>query len=522
MKWLEPSFLGTMERLGHEGVREMLVVPISFVTEHIETLHEINIDGRSDARKWGIERFRMMPAVGDSAPFIAALQDEVLRALNIPAESRLSPEVRTRLNEPRFSERDGMHLRDCVLFKQVNTYAVGRATTDLQRVANLFQHVVRSIGLVKEHSENLPLAPYETYLLGEGTASDRAWIFAGLLRQLKIDAVLLTTSAAGKAIPKDGTFLVGVLLDGEVFLFDPHLGLPVPVLGGKGTVATLSQAVADPSVLKQFDLDAEHPYDLTAEQLKSPGVFLIGDTCFWSARMRQLQKVFTGKQSLIVSDFLEDVPGVPGAESRVTAGAKSHWDAAALSLWAYPEEQLQARTQFTEEQQKNWDLLTASWKAPVQIVNFDPMTRKPEFSRPQGDQFKMRLAHVQGDFEEAILGFTNMRLTSVTYILSPPLDIPIPEALQVMHRRAVDDATLWTGVCQFEQANYRMAADTFQKFLKTRTTGARATSARYHLALCQNALKDRAAAVKTLSGTPPDDPQYAGHQLLIRQWNAAP
>lgn len=82
-KWLEPSFLGTMERLGHEGVKEMLVVPISFVTEHIETLHEINIDGRMDAKKWGIERFRMMPAVGDSALFIAALQDVVLKALNI-------------------------------------------------------------------------------------------------------------------------------------------------------------------------------------------------------------------------------------------------------------------------------------------------------------------------------------------------------------------------------------------------------------------------------------------------------
>jgi ferrochelatase len=83
MKWLEPSFLGTMQRLGLEGLKEMLVVPISFVTEHIETLHEINIDGRIDAKKWGIERFRMMPAVGDSAPFIAALQDEVLKALNI-------------------------------------------------------------------------------------------------------------------------------------------------------------------------------------------------------------------------------------------------------------------------------------------------------------------------------------------------------------------------------------------------------------------------------------------------------
>ena len=85
-KWLEPPFLGTMERLGHEGIKEMLVVPISFVTEHIETLHEINIDGRIDAKKWGIERFRMMPAVGDSPPFIAALQDVVLEALGIPRE----------------------------------------------------------------------------------------------------------------------------------------------------------------------------------------------------------------------------------------------------------------------------------------------------------------------------------------------------------------------------------------------------------------------------------------------------
>ena len=80
-KWLEPPFLGTMERLGQEGVKEMLVVPISFVTEHIETLHEINMDGRIDAKKYGIERFRMMPAVGDSPLFIACLKDLVLTAV---------------------------------------------------------------------------------------------------------------------------------------------------------------------------------------------------------------------------------------------------------------------------------------------------------------------------------------------------------------------------------------------------------------------------------------------------------
>lgn len=85
-KWLQPPFTETVTRLGHEGVKEMLVVPISFVTEHIETLHEINIDGRNDAKRDGIEMYRMMPAVGDSPLFIAALKDLVLRAVGIEAE----------------------------------------------------------------------------------------------------------------------------------------------------------------------------------------------------------------------------------------------------------------------------------------------------------------------------------------------------------------------------------------------------------------------------------------------------
>jgi ferrochelatase len=90
-KWLEPPLTGTIERLGHEGVKEMLVVPISFVTEHIETLHEINIEARAEAKNVGIEVFRMMPAVGDSPIFIAALQDLVLRAVGITPDQAPVP-----------------------------------------------------------------------------------------------------------------------------------------------------------------------------------------------------------------------------------------------------------------------------------------------------------------------------------------------------------------------------------------------------------------------------------------------
>jgi ferrochelatase len=86
-KWLQPPLTGTIERLGHEGVKEMLVVPISFVTEHIETLHEINIEAREEAKKVGIEKFRMMPAVGDSPLFIGALKELVLDAVGIATGS---------------------------------------------------------------------------------------------------------------------------------------------------------------------------------------------------------------------------------------------------------------------------------------------------------------------------------------------------------------------------------------------------------------------------------------------------
>jgi ferrochelatase len=80
-KWLTPSLTETIEKLAHSGEKRLLVVPIAFVTEHIETLHEINIEAREEAHKLGVEQFEMMPAVGDSPTFISALADLVLKAI---------------------------------------------------------------------------------------------------------------------------------------------------------------------------------------------------------------------------------------------------------------------------------------------------------------------------------------------------------------------------------------------------------------------------------------------------------
>jgi ferrochelatase len=81
-KWLSPSLTETIERLARAGEKSLLVVPVAFVTEHIETLHEINIQARQQALKLGVEQFEMMPAVGDSPTFVAALADLVLKAIH--------------------------------------------------------------------------------------------------------------------------------------------------------------------------------------------------------------------------------------------------------------------------------------------------------------------------------------------------------------------------------------------------------------------------------------------------------
>ncbi len=80
-KWLEPSLNDTIEKLAREGVRRMLVIPIAFLTDHIETLHEINIEARRHAESLGVSDFHMMPALNDSPLLIRGLADLVLRAV---------------------------------------------------------------------------------------------------------------------------------------------------------------------------------------------------------------------------------------------------------------------------------------------------------------------------------------------------------------------------------------------------------------------------------------------------------
>lgn len=73
VKWLEPSTDDMLKKLAESGVKNLLVIPLSFVSDHIETLHEIDIEYSKKAWELGIARFERMPSLNSSPTFIAAL-----------------------------------------------------------------------------------------------------------------------------------------------------------------------------------------------------------------------------------------------------------------------------------------------------------------------------------------------------------------------------------------------------------------------------------------------------------------
>ncbi|AFY59629.1 ferrochelatase [Synechococcus sp. PCC 6312] len=84
VEWLKPYTEDVIPELAAAGVTELVVVPISFISEHIETLQEIDMEYRELAEESGIHTFRRVPALNTHPEFIAGLRDLVTTALDTP------------------------------------------------------------------------------------------------------------------------------------------------------------------------------------------------------------------------------------------------------------------------------------------------------------------------------------------------------------------------------------------------------------------------------------------------------
>lgn len=108
-KWLQPSLHQTLKQLAAEKVREVCVVPIAFVSDHVETLGEIDHEARHEAHALGITQFEMSAGLNDSPKFIQALSQIVQQALEEQVSS-LVPirEAGRKLAAPQYATAAGL------------------------------------------------------------------------------------------------------------------------------------------------------------------------------------------------------------------------------------------------------------------------------------------------------------------------------------------------------------------------------------------------------------------------------
>jgi len=91
-KWLQPSLHRTIRDLAEERVSDVCIVPIAFVSDHVETLGEIDHEARKEATALGIKQFEMTSGLNDSPTFIAALADLVENAVGMSVDRQSNPD----------------------------------------------------------------------------------------------------------------------------------------------------------------------------------------------------------------------------------------------------------------------------------------------------------------------------------------------------------------------------------------------------------------------------------------------
>ncbi|CAK9155449.1 unnamed protein product [Ilex paraguariensis] len=81
VQWLKPYTDEVLVELGQKGVKSLLAVPVSFVSEHIETLEEIDMEYKHLALESGIANWGRVPALNCTSSFITDLANAVIEAL---------------------------------------------------------------------------------------------------------------------------------------------------------------------------------------------------------------------------------------------------------------------------------------------------------------------------------------------------------------------------------------------------------------------------------------------------------
>ena len=441
------------------------------------------------------------------------------------------PQVKN-LGQMEFTRFDGYALQEAAWLRDVSLWARGEKLDDLERAKSLFDWTVRNIQIEPESPERIPLFPWETLLFGRGTATERAWVFILLLRQLDIDAALLavdegrgtgdegrglgtsvpsetrggTGSASGPSEPNSPEkptdapprpWCVGVLIEGKVYLFDPLLGLPIPAPDGVArdetgqlTIrpATLAEVRSDNKLLERMNVGPSRVYGVQALDLSSVTALLEASPPYLARCMKMLESRLAGDRKMVLT-------------TSPSAAARRWTEAAGLAdvrLWQHPFQTLLRRSNLDRRQ------VQARLLAMLQfhVIPAAPLSRGRILylkGRLVGDDGAMQY------YQAARPSNAELRASSIAQI----------EKLMLL--RGKQDATYWCGLIAYQRGDYEAAVDYFMKrTLEAYPGGPWTGGGRYNLARAYEA-SGRTERAILMYGLDVYSPGYLGN-LLRAKW----
>jgi tetratricopeptide (TPR) repeat protein len=375
--------------------------------------------------------------------------------------------------------------------------------------------------------------PEESVYFGLSTPLGRAWVFMLLARQRGLDVVLLATPDPRNP-DQPRPWITALLSDGELYLFDPTYGLPIPGPGGKG-VATLSQAAADDSILRQMDIPGGRIYPRRAVDLQKVTALLEASPGYLEPRMKMLESHLTGHDRLVLS--------ASPAELADKLRAVKHVDQ--IKLWAEPYEVLEQRHTLSPQLQQAARLERVPFSIPADPEQAKRQQDSDEPHRRQRTVLALRmgrLLQLRGTF-----GFSDrqrpaaqqaVELSEIMengakyyYLRALPTQDQLDEIDRMVRnhveiapgrslsdefenafQRKRDDAAYWLGIIAFEQGDYSTAAQFFGPMtLDPYPDGPWTNGARYNLARCDEAQGKLPEAIKLYEAD--KSPQRYGNRL---------
>lgn len=268
-----------------------------------------------------------------------------------------SPQFRKQLESPEFSTADVSLLRDAYVFRkavnwidtplrddpllrdwfeQLDDKLDQESVAQLRTAARLFDWTIRNVALEPDQmplpsvdpAPQFPLGmtwegpgyrqtDFQTIWRGRGDWQQRAGVFTQLCTQAGIASAVLATQST-----KDGSlnpWCVGVLIQGEVYLFEPRLGVHVPGPDQTG-IATLAQARRDVTVMRRLNVAGFFDYPLSKFDVAQNVALLNVRPEMLTDRMRRLEDGLTGDRRLTlfqdadaIASSLDEVSGIAGA-----------------------------------------------------------------------------------------------------------------------------------------------------------------------------------------------------------------